>query len=144
MKPTPEQRQAFGGKVRRLRNERGETIQYVVDQLRPIDPTISVAKLSAWERGEYAPSAFEAVTLLERHFGLDGELHAALGGPPPALSEIELLEQRVAAIEEHLGIRQAAKPERHLRAASSDKVTDPGPRKRRGKPRPTGAPSEFE
>lgn len=143
MKPTPEQRLAFGSKVRRLRNERGETIQYVVDQLRPIDPTISVAKLSAWERGEYAPSTFEAVTLLEQHFGLEGELHAVLGGPPPALSEIEMLEQRVVAIEKHLGIGQV-KPERHLRAADAAKVADPGPRKRKGKARPTGAASEFE
>lgn len=107
MPPTPQERAAFGGKLKELRKAQGWTIQRVVDGLRDQDPSLSVAKVSAWERGEYAPGRPALVDMLERFFGVPGELHAILSTPPPPEDRFELLEARVRRIEQELGIAPA-------------------------------------
>lgn len=107
MPPTPQERAAFGGKLKDLRKARGWTIQRVVDGLRDEDPSLSVAKVSAWERGEYAPGRPALVDMLERFFDVPGQLHAILATPPPPPDRFEELERRVRRIEEHLGLGQA-------------------------------------
>lgn len=140
MRSTPEQRTAFGARLRELREAKPATVQAVVDDLRRHDPTMSVAKLSAWERGEYAPSKAATIELLEDYYKVPGELTARLGAAgPPAATELDLLRQRVEAIEAHLGIGTKV---RHLRAADAPKASDPGRAKGRTSKRPTGARPE--
>ena len=138
MPATPQQRTVFGAHLKKLREDRGLTIQGVVDRLRSQDDKLNVSKISAWERGEYAPSATTIIDMLEQFFDADGELHSRLGYTPPAPDRVDDLDVRVAAIERHLGLGQPVK--RHLRAAESG--NDPGPAKTRGRagrPRPPAA-----
>ncbi len=144
MKPTPEQREAFGSRLRALRDERSLTLQQVVDALRPRDGSLTVAKLSAWERAEYGPRSRESIDLLEEFFGVDGELHMRFGSPAAQPSQIEALEARVADLEARVAALEPVRPkERHLRAASSRKgALDPGAPKRGTTVRPVAADPE--
>lgn len=150
MPPTPQERAAFGGKLKELRKAQGWTIQRVVDGLRDQDPSLSVAKVSAWERGEYAPGRPALVDMLERFFDVPGQLHATLNTPPPTEDRFELLEARVRRIEEQLGLATIVRLPAHrdpqeLGAAAEgppeSRGTKPG---RRGRARPEPPPIDVD
>jgi transcriptional regulator with XRE-family HTH domain len=130
MPATPAQRREFGQALRQARTDRGLTIQQAVDALRDQDPTLSTARFSGWETGRYAPSSAAKVKMLDDFFSLDGLLHRLLATPAPEPSKLEELEARVASLEERVAALAPAPtrptPGRHLRAASSRKVEDPG------------------
>lgn len=142
MKPTDEQRRAFGGRLRAARTEAGwTTIQGFADHLRDerLVKSPSVAKISAWERGEYAPKERATVEALEQALGMNGELVSLLGAELPSEPEIVALRRRVESVEGRLAALEAVASEPHLRAAKSGEASDPGPRpprQTRSRPRP--------
>lgn len=101
MAVTTDQKREFGARVRVLRTALGMSMPDLVVVLAEHGEEFSHQALSAWERGEYAPSQPETVRALEQIFGVDGELLDLLGMVAgPTLNErVEGLERRVAALE---------------------------------------------
>ncbi len=144
MPATPEQRRAFGALIRSTRKAKGLTVQQVVDGLRSQDDSLSVSKVSAWERGEYAPASGASIDMIEDYFDLGGQLHDRLGSIPPSADRVDDLAARVAAIEAHLGLNNVT-PIRRRPTEDLDAVAAQGdaskrfearksPRKRRPSP----------
>lgn len=101
MHPSPEQRTAFGERLRELRTARGLSLLALAAALADAGHKITQQALSAWELGEYAPQFPAIVEAAETILGTEGELVGLLGFPegPTLLERVSSLEERVAALE---------------------------------------------
>ncbi len=148
---TDAERQAFGRAFSAALDASGLNPPALAERLSVTDDAVR-----KWRNG-MVPSGPQLVYDIEAALALQpGELSRHLGfrpldTPASALDAIDAdpsLDETtrpiiLAAYRAARDQAEPAKPARHLRAASAKTVADPGPR-RRGKPRPTGAESEFE
>lgn len=106
MDPTTEQRTNFGRRLRALRAEAGVSARSLAEQLADATgESCTGARVTGWERGEFAPRTAAVVQALEKILGADGELLALLGYAPPDASvsdRLDAVERRLSSMEELL------------------------------------------
>jgi transcriptional regulator with XRE-family HTH domain len=92
MASTPDERHDFGQHLRSLRRAQDWTLEDLrertADHL-PEGVKVTVAQLSAYERGEYAPRTREVVTALDAALDADGELLALLRYDTSSLAQLQ-------------------------------------------------------
>lgn len=99
MDPNPDQRAAFGARLRELRKERGLRAEEVASRLPARDDGSPVQhqSVTGWERGEYAPSKVSIVQALEEILDAPGALLPLLGYQADELEErLSRIEQTIA------------------------------------------------